>query len=289
MLSIPAKILNSLRRALSPFAVGAGVYNGICSVVKNRTFGLELAARELRAKYAGQFLGGFWVLAHPMAQLLLLVFVFGFVFKQRIGGTNELPRDYTTYILSGLVPWLSILPIFTGACSVVLAHSSMVKQFQIDAEGLPLKDVFLSFIFLFVGVLLIASNVVIREGEIPWTYALLPVVFTLHFLFATGVAWTLASLSVFLRDIKDFALVAVQVGMYLLPIIYLPQWVPDMFKPVIELNPLSAMIWVYQDTLYFGRIEHPGAWLVFSGMAILAFSLGHRVFVRLKPHFGKVL
>jgi lipopolysaccharide transport system permease protein len=289
MLISPMSVLGQAARAINPFHVASSVRAAAQAVIRNRTFGFELAAREMRIKYAGQSIGSAWVLAHPMSQLLLLVFVFGFVFKQRIGGTEELPRDYTTYILSGLVPWLSIVPVFTGACSVIFSHASMVKQFQIDADGLPLKDVFTSFIFWAVGILLIATNVAFQESSLPWTYVLLPVVLVLHFMFAVGVAWALAGISVFMRDVKDFMLVAVQVGIYLLPIVYLPQWVPSMFRPVVDWNPMSAMIWVYQDTLYFGRIEHPRAWGVFALMALLTFALGYRLFVRLKPHFGKVL
>jgi lipopolysaccharide transport system permease protein len=78
-------------------------------------------------------------------------------------------------------------------------------------------------------------------------------------------------------------------GVYVLPIVYLPTWVPPIFRPLLILNPLSAVIWVYQDVLYFGRIQHPNAWYAFFVLSILAFVVGHRLFQRLKPYFGSAL
>lgn len=274
---------------VNPVKVLAGVTHGVVHLRTNFALVRELGMRELRTKYAGQIMGTFWVIGHPLAQLLLLVFVFGVVFKQRIGGTHDLPRDYTTYIMSGLVPWLALVPVFTGACSAVTSQSAIVKQFQIDPQVLPLKDVYLSTIFWFVGICLIILNVLLRERGLPWTYLLLPVVFCVHFAFAIGLAWMLAALCVFMRDLKDFVQVGVQVCIYLLPIVYLPQWVPALFRPLIEGNPLSALIWMYQDALYFGRLEHPFAWVTAILLAMWVFALGQRVFVRLRPHFGKAL
>lgn len=289
MLSSLTIVARRVWSIVNPIKLMEGVTHGVVALRVNFTLARELGVRELRTKYAGQIMGTFWVIGHPLAQLLLLVFVFGVVFKQRIGGTHDLPRDYTTYIMSGLVPWLALVPVFTGACSAVISQSAIVKQFQIDPHVLPLKDVFLSTIFWLVGICLIVLNVLAREGGLPWTYLLLPVVFCIHFAFAVGAAWLLASLCVFLRDLKDFVQVGVQVCIYLLPIVYLPQWVPALFRPLIDWNPLSALVWIYQDALYFGRLEHPLAWVTAILLATWVFALGHRVFVRLKPHFGKAL
>jgi lipopolysaccharide transport system permease protein len=117
----------------------------------------------------------------------------------------------------------------------------------------------------------------------------LPVLLGLHLLFAIGIAWLLSSVGVFVRDMKDVITVAITAGIYVLPIVYLPQWVPPAFQPLINLNPFSAMIWVYQDVLYFGRFEHPWAWVFFTVMTLVAFGLGYRVFGRLKAQFGSVL
>jgi lipopolysaccharide transport system permease protein len=79
------------------------------------------------------------------------------------------------------------------------------------------------------------------------------------------------------------------IGIYLMPIVYLPSMVPGIFQPLLYLNPFSYMVWCYQDAVYFGRFEHPWAWLVFPMLCLGTFVLGYRLFRRLKLMLGNVL
>ena len=69
----------------------------------------------------------------------------------------------------------------------------------------------------------------------------------------------------YFRDVKDFVQVFCIAGMYLMPVVYLPKMVPGVFRPLLNLNPFSYMVWCYQDACYFGRFEHPWAWPGVSG------------------------
>ena len=89
-----------------------------------------------------------------------------------------------------------------------------------------------------------------------------------------GVAFALAAVGAYLRDAKDFVQLFAMMGVYLLPRVYLPEWVPTLFKPLLYLNPFSYMVWGYQDALYFGRFQHPWAWGVFAAGSVFVFSPG---------------
>jgi lipopolysaccharide transport system permease protein len=79
------------------------------------------------------------------------------------------------------------------------------------------------------------------------------------------------------------------VNVYLMPVFYLPEWLPGAAYPLIYLNPFSYLVWCYQDVWFFGRLEHPGAWPVFVAGSLIACYGGYRVFQKLKPYFGNVL
>jgi lipopolysaccharide transport system permease protein len=287
--SVKASHASNLRELINPVRLAQDIVGGVRLVLSNRSLIVAMASRELKSRYAGQFTGSFWIVGHPLFQLLLFIFIFGVVFRQRIGGSYELPRDYTTYMLSGLVPWLSFSSLLATACNSVVGNANLVKQFTFKTELLPVKDVAISMIFWMVGISIIIIYGLAFDHSLPWTYVLLPVLLGLHLLFAIGIAWLLSSVGVFVRDVKDVITIAITAGIYVLPIVYLPQWVPAAFRPLVNMNPFSAMIWVYQDTLYFGRIEHPVAWVFFSAMTLAVFGLGFRVFGRLKAQFGSVL
>jgi lipopolysaccharide transport system permease protein len=279
----------ALWRIANPVANVAAIFTGAAVVARNFSLASQLAHRDLAARYKGQIVGAVWMVAHPMLLMLIYLFIFGVVFKQKLGGSYDLPRDYTTYILSGLVPWLACVPAFSTTCYSVLGSANLVKQFHFDTAALPLREVVSTFYFWGVGLAFITIYNLAVERSLPWTYILLPVLLLLTFLLVAGLGWIFAAVTVFFRDLKDIIQVLMTMFVYILPIVYLPQWTPPIFQQVITFNPFSYMIWTFQDVFYFGRIAHPGAWIVFPIFALLSFALGHRVFKGFRPYFGNAL
>ena len=276
-------------RLLNPFAYLRAFLDGARLMRRHARLLVEMAKRDLAQRYAGQFVGRVWVIGHPLFLTLLYVFLFGVVFRMKLGGTHELPRDFTTYMLSGLIPWLTFQTAMSSSCASVLSNSSLVKQFVFPLEVLPAKDVLTALVIWVVGVVIIAVYEMALHRSVPMTYLLLPVLFSLQLLAMVGVAFFLSATSVFFRDLKDFVQLFAQIGLFLMPVVYLPDMVPALFRPVLYLNPFSYMTWAYQDALYFGRIEHPYAWLVFAAASVFAFAAGFKVFQRLKPMFSSLI
>lgn len=258
-------------------------------LVTRRALILAMAHREISSRYAGQMLGILWAVGHPLFQMAVFVFVFGFVFQQKLGGSHSFPRDYTVYILCGLASWLSLAPILATSTTVLRGSANLIKQFTFDSRVLPAREVVVGSIVWMVSVAIVVVYSVIRDGSASWTYLLIPVLAVLQGLIALGFAWGLAAISVFFRDLKDVVTLVNSIMIYVLPIVYLPDWLPPQFQGVIYANPLSYNIWLYQDVFYYGRIEHPAAWVVSAVVSVLIFTTGYRLFRRLSPSFGSVL
>ena len=282
-------VLTGIRALLRPTAYVDAFLEGVSLLGRHRKLMIAMVRRELVLRHVNQVMGSFWLIGHPLFLMGLFVFLFGVVFNPKIGQSYELPRDYTVYILSGLVPWLAMVPALTASCNSVTSNAALVKQFVFHLEILPAKDVLTSSVVWVVGIAVITIYTLIEYGSLPWTYVLLPIAATIHLLAIVGLAFLFSALAVFFRDIQDFVNVFANVGVYIAPVTYLPQWVPPVFRPVLYFNPFSYLIWMYQDVLYFGRIEHPAAWAVSAVGAVLAFAFGYRVFRRLKPVFGNAL
>ena len=250
---------------------------------------VEMARRELTDKYAGQLLGAFWAIGHPLLLMMVYLFVFGYVFRVRIGGTADLPLDYPAYLLAGLIPWMNMAENLNKSPIAISNNSNLVKQVVFPVEVLPLKSVLATLPALLVSLGILVTYVLVRHQHLPWTYALLPVLIVAQVILASGLAFMLSAVGVYFRDLKDITQVSVVVGMYLLPVFYLPEMVPQLFRPLLYLNPFSYLIWCYQDACYFGRFEHPWAWLVLALMTLLSVYAGYGLFRRLKPTFGSVL
>lgn len=258
-------------------------------VASQRLLIWEMARREVSERYSGQLLGVLWAVGHPLIVMGVYLFVFRFVFRMNVGGTADMPMDYSVYLLAGVIPWMTVQDVATKATGAIKSHTSLVKQAVFPSEVLPVKSALASSFSQIVSTLVLVAYVLVKYHTVPWTYALAPVVFLLQLSWLIGLGLTLSAFGVFIRDLKDVVQVGTVIGLYVLPLFYLPAMVPAGFRPVLYLNPFSHLIWCYQDVFYFGRFEHPVSWLVTASISLVSLLAGVRIFSRLKPAFGNVL
>ena len=249
----------------------------------------EMTRREISDQFKGQLLGRIWPLVHPLMIVLIYLFIFGIVFGSRIKPDDGSDFNYSAYILAGMVPWLGIVRILATSSTCLRAQANLVKQVVFPIEVIPVKAVTAGFFGQTVALVAVCVYIVVTRGTVAWTFALIPLIYAIQFVLMCGIAFALASLTPFFRDLGDVVRVFTQIGVYTMPIIYLPDWVPAKLEFLLSLNPFSHLIWCYQDAIYFGRIDHPGSWLIMSLLAVLAVSLGWNIFGRLRGLLGNVL
>lgn len=261
----------------------------VSAIVQRRQLIYELAKRDITDRYSGQALGSFWAFGHPALQLAVYVFVFNFVFRAKVDSGGLSSQDYVTYILSGLIPWLTLQEIINRSATVLVAHSNLVKQTVLPLEVLPLKVVLSALGTQLVSMVGLVLYVGLTQRGLSPSYLLLPIVIVLQILFVVGAAFVLSALTVFVRDLKDAVLVFSYVGVYLVPVVYSPAWVPALVRPLLYLNPFSHLAWCFQDVIFYCSIQHPVAWVVTAVFSVWLFAVGYRLFHRLRPLFGRVL
>jgi lipopolysaccharide transport system permease protein len=257
-------------------------------LIRHRRLTWVLARREIADRYAGQLLGAFWAVGHPLLQVAVFLFVFAYVFQVRVGAPGG-PTDYALYLLAGLIPWLGVQETLTRSTVSITGQASLVKQVVFPTEVLPVKVALAALctqVIFLTGVL--AYRVLGGHG-VPWTFALVPLLLGLEGLGLAGLALALGAVGVFFRDLKDFVQVFAAIGMYLMPVAYQPDMVPEGVRPLLWANPFSYLAWCFQDACYHGRFEHPWAWAAMPALAVAAFAVGARVFRALKPMLGGAL
>ena len=258
-------------------------------VRRHRQLTWEMTRRELTEKYAGQMLGTIWAFVHPAIMMAVYVFIFVFVFKVKMGGTTDMPLDYTTYLLAGLIPWLTCSESMSKGTGVLVGNSNLVKQVVFPLEVLPVKTVLSSFVTQLISTVLLVGYVLVSQHSFQPTLLLLPILFVLQIMGLVGLCCTLCAVGAYFRDLREFVQIQNVIGIYLMPILYLPSMVPSTFQALLYLNPFSYMVWCYQDASYFGRFEHPWAWVVFPVLSLASYAMGYRLFRMLKPMVGNVL
>lgn len=256
----------------------------------NRELIWVFTLRDIRDRYIGQFLGSLWSIGHPLFLMGLYVFIFAVVFPTRLGDQFQFPRSYVSFILAGLIPWLTFQEVMGRSVTVIVNNASLVKQIVFPVEVLPIKTVLASLLGLFIAVLLFFCIQLIIETSIPWFWLLFPCVVIFAFIpCMIGVSYILSAVGTYVRDLKDVIQIFITANLFMQPILYLPGRFPEAYNWVFYLNPFSYQVWVFQDLLYYGRFEHEFAWPVYFIGSWLVLIGGYFIFQFAKTKFIEVL
>lgn len=257
--------------------------------LRHRQLTWEMMKRDLTDRFAGQLLGPWWAIAHPLFLMVIYAVIFSFLFSGRAGGEAEFPFDYPVYVLSGLIPWLAFQEGMSKGTTAVVANASLVKQVVFPLEILPVKGLLSPLLTQLIGFLFLIFYVLIKFQHLPWTYILLPFLFVFQLMAMAGISYVFSAVGSYFRDLKDIVQIFNLVSFYCIPIFYFPHWLPSWIHPVFYLNPFSYMVWCYQDACFFGRFAHPWAWPAFAGLSLLSLLFGYRLFYKLKSIIGNIL
>lgn len=261
-------------------------------VYRNRELTLGLTRRELFQPFAGSAFGVLWSLLHPLATMLVYLAVFGLVFKIRFSEASEMPLDYTVYVLSGLVSWMAWVLLLGSAGYSVLGSANLVRQPDFPTVVLPFRTALAAMVPHLVGLAVLLGYVWFRFEQVPWTWALLPVVMGIQFIAMLAVAYLLSALCVFVRDIKEVVVVFVGMGIFITPALYTPSMMASMPGPIAKLiqwNPFTHFVAIYRDVLFYGEITQPVSWAITVGLAGVLLFVCTRVFEGVKGFFGDFL
>jgi lipopolysaccharide transport system permease protein len=222
--------------------------------------------------------------------MALYVVLFAYVFPARLGTSGD--SGLTVYILSGLIPWMTFSEAIAKSTHVIISNANLVRQVVFPIEVLPVKTVLASAVTQVVATSMLVAYMIAGGSALSW-YALLVVpLFFLQLLAMTGVCYLLSSIGAYFRDLKDVVQVFLSAGLFLAPILYVPDVLARLPEPlawVLTINPFSHLVWCYQDALFFGAIEHPVSWFVLGGLSVTVFIAGFTVFEKLRVMFGEIL
>lgn len=257
---------------------------------RHRALVLEMAKREIKDRYVQQVFGIFWAVFHPIVVIGVYMFIFLVVFKVKLAAAGRpIMYDYSTYILSGLIPWLAMQEVMSKACTVITSNVSLVKQVIFPIEILPIKTTVATEFTQVIMAVLLTIYLVVTGRLCCWMYVMVPVLVCIQFVLMCGMSMLLSVVGAYLRDTKDIIQVFSVTGIYVMPIFYLPDAVPAVFRPILYLNPFSYMTWCYQDAICFGGFVHWWAWVVFAVMSVAVLLFGMCIFRKAKIVIGSAL
>lgn len=276
---------------LSPLAdarVTPSSLQGFLGLWKNRTLIGKFVWRDFEGRFRGSLLGAVWPLLNPLGHLFLYTFLFSIVLQVRFGA-NGSSSNFALYLMTAYIPWTAMGEALSASTTRVLEVPNLVKRVVFPLEILPLVLPISSFINAIIGLILISIFAVFQTGKFQITTFLVPMVLIPHFLLTAGICWFAASIGVFIRDCKHFMALALAAGMYLTPIVYPAERLPENLRWLLWINPVSGMITDYRKLLLEGQIPDLIPFLTYTAVSILICAIGFHVFFKTKNSFADVV
>ncbi len=243
--------------------------------------------RDLQERFAGSVLGPLGLFLQPLAQIVVFVFLFKYIFKVRIRVGGGFDEDFLRFFLAGFIPWSIHNEAFLRGANSLLAQGYLLTKAVFPAEILPASSVIASYI-LGIPALVFLAVILYFSGGLSHLSILAPGLLLLQFFFTLGVAFFFAALLVYLRDLQQFMGLISMVWFYATPILYSVEMLPEGLRPLFWANPFTYFVRLWQ-ALFLG-LPYTHTDLVVAGLAsALSYALGHLFFERCRAGFADVL
>lgn len=259
------------------------------SLWRNRDLIWASAKREVLGRYRGSVMGLLWSFFNPLFMLIVYTFVFSVVFNARWHAGSESKTDFALILFAGLMVFNLFSECINRAPGLILSNVNYVKKVVFPLEILPfvtlLSALFHSAISLGVWVL----AYILLVGVPHATVLYLPLIILPFMLLTMGLSWALASLGVYLRDIAQVIGIFTTALMFLSPIFYPVTALPEAYRHILYLNPLTFVIEEVRTVLFYGQMPDFLPLGLFWLAATLVAWLGFAWFQKTRKGFADVL
>jgi lipopolysaccharide transport system permease protein len=258
------------------------------SLWRNRMLLRSMARRDILARYRGSVGDVLWTVLNPLLLMLTYFFVFGVVLRTRFGA-DATGSGYVLYFLAGMLPWLAFSEAAGRAPYIVIEHRNWVKKLVFPLETLPAIPVISGVVTEAFAVCVFAVVLFALRGSVPLTACWLPVLLIPQILLTLGLAWFLAALAVYMRDLGQINGFLLTLWFFLTPICYPVASMPKWAAPVLRRNPMFVLVQGYRDVLLAGHAPSIVPLLKLSLLALVVFFAGHAWFYKLRKTFADVI
>ena len=239
--------------------------------------------RDVKIRYKQAVLGILWALINPFLKMVVFSVIFG-----RLVGVSSEGYPYPIFLYAGLLPWHFFSDAVSRSGQSVVSGAGILKKvyfprlmLPVSAIGASLVDFALSFAIL--------GGLMAYYGFAPGIQILTVLPLTLlTILAALSVGILISGLNAIYRDFRYVLPVAVQIWLYVTPVIYPVSIVPERFQWILRLNPLTGII----DAYRYAILGRPLDWTnlgISLGMISVMLFIGLTVFRRMERHFADVV
>ena len=223
-----------------------------------------LTMRDIKVRYKQTVLGALWAIIQPLFTMLIFTLFFG-----RLAGMPSDGIPYPLFAYAALLPWTFFSNAVTGSGNSLVGNSNLITKIYFPRMIIPIASVASGLLDFLIAFGLLIFLMFYYAVGLSINIVMLPVLVILTSLLAIGIGMWVSALNVKFRDIRYALPFIIQLGMFATPIIYPSSLVPEKWRWLLSLNPLTGQIEAYRSA-FFGK---PFDWLSLGISAVLTLAI----------------
>lgn len=195
-----------------------------------------MAWRDISARFRQSVIGYGWAILRPILSTAIFTLVFSYILRTK----TEVP--YPIFAFAGLMPWLYFSSTLAGVTTSIVGGASLMTKVYFPRLVLPLAKVAVGLVELGLQFIVFAGLMVIYQYAPGWQILVLPIFVAITVVTALAFGIWLTALNVKYRDVGMAVPFVIQTWMYLCPIVYPLEQVPERFRAIYAINPMVGVI-----------------------------------------------
>lgn len=240
----------------------------------------QLIIRDVKLKYRRSYLGYLWSILNPLIMMIVLVTVFSNLFSR-----FDIP-NYPLYLISGQILFSLMVESTNMSIGSIIGNAHLIKKTYVPKYIFTMSKVSSSLVnaLFSLGALLIVM--IMTRADFSWNLLLIPFVILQVFIFSLGLSMFLSAAAVFFRDIQYLWGVFVSMWLYLTPIFYPTNIIPENYQLLYKnANPMYLYIEQFRDIVLYAKLPNVYSVLIGFWLALLVLLIGSWYFNKKQDEF----
>ena len=234
---------------------------------------IHLVWRAFILRYKRSVLGILWSFLSPLAQLLVLVFLFRKVIPLKIDA-------YPAFVFTGLLSWIWFSTSLLSSCGLFLANRDLVRRPNFEPSILVWVNTLSNLIQFLIFLPGLMTLLLLYHRPVNACLLFFPVLLIIQVVLTVGIGLLLATINVFYHDVEHLTAVAVPILFYITPVFYAPRSAGQVYDSIFRLNPVSALVQSYRSIFFYGEAPAWDVLGVAAGISVLLLVFGYFVYAR---------
>jgi lipopolysaccharide transport system permease protein len=245
-----------------------------------------LAWRDISVRYKQTVIGAAWAIIRPFLTMIVFTVVFGKLAQLPSDGT----APYALMVFAGMLPWTFFATAVVDASNSLIGNAYLISKVYFPRLIVPIAAVMVAFVDFLVSFAILVGLMVWYRFAPGLQVLLLPVFAFTAFAASIGIGVWITALNVKYRDFRYLIPFIVQMGLYVSPVGFSSNVIPDQWRLLYSLNPMVGVIDGFRWCLLGGesRLYWPGLTMSLAVAALLLWR-GVRQFRKMENSFADLI